>query len=68
VLALRGIATLEELHAFVYGDRAVGATTLKAEISHLRRALGGAIASRPYRLTVWPRRRLLGSASHAAQW
>jgi len=52
VLATRGHATLDELHAFVYGDRSVGATTLKAEISHLRRALGGAIASRPYRLTT----------------
>jgi hypothetical protein len=52
VLALRGLATLDELHACVYGDRPLGPTTLKAEISHLRRALGGAVASRPYRLTT----------------
>jgi hypothetical protein len=50
VLTLRGQATLDELHAHVYGDRAVSPTTLKAEVSHLRRALGGAVASRPYRL------------------
>ena len=50
VLALRGRATLDELHAFLYGDRPVTMTTLKAEISHLRRALGGGIASRPYRI------------------
>jgi hypothetical protein len=52
VLATRGHATLDELHAFIYGDRTVSLTTLKAEISHLRRAVGGAIASRPYRLTA----------------
>lgn len=50
LLVLRGHATLDELHAHLYGDRPVTLTTLKAEISHLRRALGGAIASRPYRL------------------
>lgn len=50
LLVLRGEATLEELHALLYGDRPVTMTTLKAEISHLRRALGGTVASRPYRL------------------
>jgi hypothetical protein len=52
VLALRGQATLDELHAYVYGERPLSPTTLKAEISHMRRALGGAVASRPYRLTA----------------
>lgn len=44
--------SLDALHAHVYGDRPVSLSTLKAEISTLRLALGGAIASRPYRLTV----------------
>jgi hypothetical protein len=44
--------TLDSLHAHLYGDRSVSLATLKAEISHLRAVLGGAIGSRPYRLTV----------------
>lgn len=52
VLAVRGDATLDELHACLYGDRPVSMATLKAEISHLRRSVGGRIASRPYRLTT----------------
>lgn len=44
--------SLEGLHARLYGDAAVSLSTLKAEVSHLRTALGGAIGSRPYRLTV----------------
>ncbi len=36
----------------LYGDRQVAATTLKAEVSHLRRALGGIIAERRYSLTA----------------
>lgn len=52
LLLLRREATLDELHALLYGDRPVTMTTLKAEISHLRRALGGAVASRPYRLAA----------------
>ncbi|SHF35862.1 hypothetical protein [Streptoalloteichus hindustanus] len=39
-----------ELHAHLYGDEPVSRGTLKAEISHLRRQLGGRIASRPYRM------------------
>lgn len=39
----------DELHAHLYGDRLVSASTLKAEVSHLRSILGGAIESRPYR-------------------
>ena len=44
--------TLDQLHALVYGDHAVTLSTLKAEVSHLRAALGGQLASRPYRLTL----------------
>jgi hypothetical protein len=36
----------------LYGGRPFPATTLKAEVSRLRRVLGGHIASRPYRLAV----------------
>lgn len=46
-----GLST-EQLHASLYGDQAVTLSTLKAEVSHLRSALGGQLASRPYRLTV----------------
>jgi hypothetical protein len=52
VLTIVGAATLDELHALMYGDRPVSSSTLRAEISHTRAALGGRIASRPYRLTV----------------
>ena len=44
--------SLEHLHALVYGDQAVTLSTLKAEVSHLRSALGGQLSSRPYRLTM----------------
>ena len=44
--------SLERLHAMVYGDQAVTFSTLKAEVSHLRHALGGQVASRPYRLLM----------------
>src|SRR3954468_6976518 len=44
--------SLEHLHALVYGDQAVTTSTLKAEVSHLRSALGGQLASRPYRLLM----------------
>ena len=44
--------SLEQLHAAVYGDQSVTLSTLKAEVSHLRSALGGQLASRPYRLTL----------------
>jgi transcriptional regulator of acetoin/glycerol metabolism len=43
---------VEHLHALLYGDKSVTLSTLKAEVSHLRHALGGELASRPYRLTV----------------
>lgn len=54
VLALhpQGLS-LDGLHARVYHDRSVSPTTCKAEVSHLRRLLGGGIGSRPYRL-LWP--------------
>lgn len=50
VIALHDGLTLDELHAHVYGDRPVAMSTLKAEISHLRRRLGDLVVSRPYRL------------------
>ena len=49
--------SLEHLHALVYGDQAVTLSTLKAEVSHLRSALGGQLASRPYRLPLPVRHR-----------
>ncbi len=52
ILALRDGVEREELQELLYGDRAVSATTLKAEISHLRRVLDGGIESRPYRLAL----------------
>ena len=44
--------SLEQLHAMLYGDQAVTFSTLKAEVSHLRHALGGQLSSRPYRLLM----------------
>src|SRR6476620_5843718 len=44
--------SLEHLHAQLYGDHAVTFSTLKAEVSHLRSALDGQLASRPYRLSM----------------
>ena len=44
--------TSERLREALYGDRPVTASTFKAEISHLRRALGGGIAARRYALTT----------------
>ncbi len=44
--------SLERLHAMLYGDQAVTLSTLKAEVSHLRSAVGGQLASRPYRLMM----------------
>jgi hypothetical protein len=44
--------TSEQLHAQLYGEKSVTLSTLKAEVSHLRSALGGQLASRPYRLTL----------------
>ncbi|MBF6170704.1 transcriptional regulator [Nocardia blacklockiae] len=42
--------TPQRLHAAVYGDRPVSASTLKADVSHLRNATGGDITSRRYML------------------
>jgi hypothetical protein len=50
-LNARGM-NLETCHAALYGDAVVSASTLKAELSHLRRQLDGRIGSRPYRLQV----------------
>lgn len=41
----------ERLREAVYGDRHVTASTFKAELSHLRRALGGGVTTRRYALT-----------------
>lgn len=43
--------TPERLREALYGDKPVTASTLKAEVSHLRRALGGCVAPRSYTLT-----------------
>ncbi|MFX0578091.1 transcriptional regulator [Nocardia nepalensis] len=43
--------TPEQLQAAVYGDRPVSASTLKADVSHLRRTTGGEISNRRYMLT-----------------
>jgi hypothetical protein len=53
-LNTRGLS-LEAFHAALYGDSRVSLSTLKAELSHLRRLLDGKIGSRPYRLqiSVW---------------
>ncbi len=42
--------TPERLHDALYGERPVSASTFKAEVSHLRSALGGGIATRRYAL------------------
>lgn len=56
ILALLAITpegmSLEQLHASLYGDEPVSTGTLKAEVSHLRQALGGRLLSRPYRLDL----------------
>lgn len=44
--------SFDQLHDRLYGDARVSSSTLKAEVSHLRTLLGGAIGSRPYRLTT----------------
>jgi hypothetical protein len=43
---------LDALHGAVYEDLRVSPTTCRAEVSHLRRLLGGRIGSRPYRLDL----------------
>jgi hypothetical protein len=53
LLALEpGGFTPERLREALYGDRPVTASTFKAEVSHLRRALGGLLATRTYALTL----------------
>ncbi|MFI8993515.1 GAF domain-containing protein [Streptomyces sp. NPDC053542] len=44
--------TPDRLRDALYGERPVSASTFKAEVSHLRRALGGAVATRRYALTT----------------
>jgi hypothetical protein len=54
ILAILAMApdglTLEELHDRLHGERPVAPGSTKADLSHLRRAVGGVLASRPYRL------------------
>jgi transcriptional regulator of acetoin/glycerol metabolism len=56
ILALLALSAdgleLGELHAQLYGDRPVRKTTLKAEMSVLRAALGRRLTSRPYRIDM----------------
>jgi len=56
ILALLAIhpegLSVDHLHALLYGDSTVTTSTLKAEVSHLRSALSGQLASRPYRLMM----------------
>ncbi|WP_185996305.1 sigma-54-dependent transcriptional regulator family protein [Nocardioides campestrisoli] len=44
--------SLGRLHTLLYGDQPVTSSTLKAEVSHLRAAVQGQLASRPYRLSL----------------
>lgn len=44
--------TSERLHYAIYGERPISSSTLKADVSSLRRAIGGDITARVYRLTV----------------
>jgi hypothetical protein len=61
LLALRpeGVG-LCQLHADLYGDGEVQLSTLKAEVSHLRRLLGGRISRAPYRIEGQVRADVLG--------
>ncbi|NKY88586.1 GAF domain-containing protein [Nocardia veterana] len=53
LLALEpGGFTPERLHYAIYGERPIVSSTLKADVSHLRRATEAAIANRVYRLTT----------------
>lgn len=45
----RGL-NLDEVVGRVYGDHSISLSTVKAELSHLRKILGGRIGSRPYQL------------------
>ncbi|MFB7575936.1 hypothetical protein [Streptomyces sp. NPDC056165] len=44
--------SLNQLREALYGSRPVASSTFKAEVSHLRRALDGRIATRTYMLTA----------------
>jgi hypothetical protein len=56
ILALLALSAdglgLADLHAQLYGDRPVSKSTLKAEMSVLRAALGHRLTSRPYRIDM----------------
>ena len=58
---------LQALHAALHPDHAVQPATVRAEVSHLRRALGEeVVGSRPYRLTVPVRADHLDVLDHLA--
>ena len=46
MLAVAGTATLDELHALLFGDRPISMATLRAEISHTRAAAAAARSPR----------------------
>jgi transcriptional regulator of acetoin/glycerol metabolism len=52
ILAMSESTTLGMLHHRLYGDRSVLISTLKGELSRLRRMLHGHLRSRPYQLTL----------------
>ena len=51
ILALHpGGLSLDEIHDRLHGDHVASTSTTKAELSHLRRAIGAHLGNRPYRL------------------
>jgi hypothetical protein len=44
--------TLDALQCHLYGDRPATPSTVKAEVCHLRKAIGGCLQARPYRFTL----------------
>jgi hypothetical protein len=44
--------TSDELRELLYGEQEVAEVTIRAELSRLRRRLGGALSARPYRFSV----------------
>jgi hypothetical protein len=44
--------TIDALQCHLYGDRPTTPSTVKAEVCHLRKAIGGGLQARPYRFTL----------------
>jgi len=55
IIAMGESTSLGRLHSLLYGDRSVLMSTLKGELSRLRRRLHGHLHSRPYRLMLTTR-------------